>query len=207
MCAKFQHIGMNIRQFQISSQLKIEKLVMNSNSDLLTESKWNIIYQPWHDNPYCLIMFWRPLGTFWWTNLISSCYNYLNAFGYPLCSAITLGIAMAQINGYCMLANSFLIVGPHTSWWEVCHIVKLQAHWLQCVTESDWAARTERRSPGTKISRIRCSKSILKPTNNLRLREMRGQGAGTPGGQDKVRDQAEATGLYLVVTRVCLNSL
>lgn len=36
---------------------------------------------------------------------------------------------------------------------------------------------------------------------------MRGQGAGTPGGQDKVRDQVEATGLHLVVTRACLNSL
>lgn len=34
--------------------------------------------------------------------------------------------------------------------------------------------------PGTKISRIRSSKPAIKPTRNMRLREMRGQGARSP---------------------------
>lgn len=71
----------------------------------------------------------------------------------------------------------------------------------QSQTEQPELRETTQLDLGTKISRIRNSKPTIKLTMNLRLREMRGQGAGSPWRlRQWGRDQVEATEFYSVVT-------
>lgn len=63
-------------------------------------------------------------------------------------------------------------------------------------TEQTELRETTKLGLGIKTRRVRSSK----PTLNLRLREMRSQGAGAPGVPDKSSNEMETTRLYSVVT-------